>query len=409
MEINKPLKSENLILLNARKAVVVTFIIFVIYTFGSVYLLSYKIINYSDYNTIFTLLLIIHAIFCGRLYNAMSKNIILSLIMGILIVVLNWFALGIGTFLLTIYLLVTSNTALKKLDLNLAIPSEKITSLVSTEENKTPITEEVFRQESKAKKDLDYDEAYKKALYFIDKEEYDKALLYLEVAIKTDIISLKGKAYVNIGLCYGNLGNHAKAIDAFKQAIRIDPEYATAYYNLGTAYNSLSLYRDAIDAFKQAIRIDPDHNSAHFSLGFSYFKTGDKSSALDEYKILKELDIDLANKLFDLIYWYKGNLNEILKHKEGTRLNKKQRLVLAIFIPIIILFITLVIANSVGYTVITREVPESMSMFRKYIGTTTTIYKGNPFDWGRTWYVWVIYFVFCCIFEYKLFADKKER
>ncbi|GAI30685.1 unnamed protein product, partial [marine sediment metagenome] len=34
MEINKPLKSENLILLNARKAVVVTFIIFVIYTFG---------------------------------------------------------------------------------------------------------------------------------------------------------------------------------------------------------------------------------------------------------------------------------------------------------------------------------------------------------------------------------------
>ncbi|GAG26737.1 unnamed protein product, partial [marine sediment metagenome] len=111
-------------------------------------------------------------------------------------------------------------------------------------------------------------EAYKKALYFIDKEEYDKALLYLEVAIKTDIISLKGKAYVNIGLCYGNLGNHAKAIDAFKQAIRIDP----------------------------------DHNSAHFSLGFSYFKTGDKSSALDEYKILKELDIGLANKLFDSIY-----------------------------------------------------------------------------------------------------------
>jgi len=251
---------------------------------------------------IFILLIITYAIFCGRLYNVMSKNIILSFIIGILIVVLSWVALGAATHLLTIYLLVKSSTALKELDLNLAIPSEKINSLVLTEENKMPITEEVFGQESKAKKDLDYDEAYKKALYFINKEEYDKALLHLEVAIKTDIMSLKGKAYVNIGLCYGNLGNHAKAIDAFKQAIRIDPEYASAYYNLGTAYNSLSLYRDAIDAFKQAIRIDPDHTSAHVSLGFSYFKTGDKSSSLDEYKILKELDIDLANKLFNLIY-----------------------------------------------------------------------------------------------------------
>jgi len=232
----------------------------------------------------------------------MSKNVILSLIIGILIVVLNWFALGIGTFLLTIYLLVKSNTALKELDLNFAIPSEKITSLVSTEENKTPITEEVFGQESKAKKDLDYDEAYKKALYFIDKEEHDKALLYLEIAIKTDIISLKEKVYVNIGFCYGNLGNHVKAIEAFEQVIRIDPEYASAYYNLCTAYNNLSRYKDAIESFKQAIRIEPDHANAHFSLGFSYFKTGDKSSALDEYKILKGLDIDKANKLFDVIY-----------------------------------------------------------------------------------------------------------
>jgi tetratricopeptide (TPR) repeat protein len=232
----------------------------------------------------------------------MSKNVILSLIIGILIVVLNWYALGIGTFLLTIYLLVKSNTALKELDLNFAIPSEKITSFVSTEENKTPITEEVFGQESKVKKDLDHDEAYKKAIYFIDREEYDKALLYLEIAIKTDIISLKEKVYLNIGFCYGNLGNHVKAIEAFEQAIRIDPEYASAHYNLGTAYNSLNLYKDAIEAFKQAIRIEPDHTNAHFSLGFSYFKTGDKSSALDEYKILKELDIDKANKLFDTIY-----------------------------------------------------------------------------------------------------------
>jgi len=116
MEINKPLKSEQLILLNARKVVVITLIIFTIYTFSSTYLLGYKIINYANYNTIYTLLLITHAFFCGRLYNVMSKNIILSLIMGVLIVVLSWFALGIGTLILTIYILFKSNTALKELE-----------------------------------------------------------------------------------------------------------------------------------------------------------------------------------------------------------------------------------------------------------------------------------------------------
>ncbi len=87
-------------------------------------------------------------------------------------------------------------------------------------------------------------------------------------------------------------------------------------------------------------------------------------------------------------------------------MNKKQKLVLAIFVPIIILFITLVIANSVGHTEITRTLPEG-SYLRKYLGTTTT--EGNPFDWERTWYIWFLALIVCCIFEYKLFKDKKSN
>ena len=91
-------------------------------------------------------------------------------------------------------------------------------------------------------------------------------------------------------------------------------------------------------------------------------------------------------------------------------MNKNQKIVLAIFVPIIIFFVALMIANSVGYTEITREVPESMVFIRKYIGTTTTIYhKGNPFDWGRTWGVWLVYSASCCLFEFLLFRDKNDK
>jgi hypothetical protein len=188
-------------------------------------------------------------------------------------------------------------------NLNFAIPSEKIANLNLKEEKKTFTTEELFEQESKAKEDSDfYTEAYQKALYFIDKEEYDETLLYLEIAIKTDILSLKEDVYFYIGFCNDNMGNYSKAIEAYKQAIRINPNDAYTYYFLGSAYYSLSLYKESIEAYKQAISINPDYIKPHFFLGISYHLIGDKSSALNEYKILRNLDINFANDLFGMIY-----------------------------------------------------------------------------------------------------------
>jgi len=222
-------------------------------------------------------------------------------------------------------------------NLNFAVPSERIASLNLIEEEKIFTTEELFEQENEEKKDSDHAyEAYSKALYFMEKEEHAKALPYLEIAIKTDDLSLKEFVYFLIGFCNDDLGNYIKAIEAyiqvirinpnnslayyslgrdyglldlykdaieaFKQAIRIDPECVDAYNLLGVTYVQLDLYKDAIETYKQAIRIDPNDADSHVGLGFSYFLIGDKNSALDEYKILKELDIDKANELFDLIY-----------------------------------------------------------------------------------------------------------
>jgi hypothetical protein len=41
--------------------------------------------------------------------------------------------------------------------------------------------------------------------------------------------------------------------------------------------------------------------------------------------------------------------------------------------------------------------------------TTRTYHEGNPFNWERTWYIWLLSLTFCCIFEYTLFADKKKE
>ena len=93
-------------------------------------------------------------------------------------------------------------------------------------------------------------------------------------------------------------------------------------------------------------------------------------------------------------------------------MNKNQKIILAIFIPIIILFITLMIANSVGVTcVTTTEILSEDDPFYELLGriSTSTSYSNDLFDWEKTWFVWMFYLIFCCIFEYRLFADKKNK
>jgi tetratricopeptide (TPR) repeat protein len=190
-------------------------------------------------------------------------------------------------------------------NLNFAIPSEKIANLKAIREKKTITTEELFwglGWGENIESNNVPQKAYDKALYFIDKREYEKALPYLEIAIKTDISSLKAWAYFQSGFCYGKLESYAKTIEAYKQAINIDPDFAEACYNLGLTCIVLGYYTKAIEVFKQAIRIDPDFAEAYVGLGAAYLCIGDRNSALNEYKILEELDIDLANELFDLIY-----------------------------------------------------------------------------------------------------------
>jgi uncharacterized membrane protein YhaH (DUF805 family) len=64
----------------------------------------------------------------------------------------------------------------------------------------------------------------------------------------------------------------------------------------------LGRYQDTIESYKQAIRINPDYAETYYNLGAAYLRVGDKGSALEEYKILKTLDTEKANELFNLIY-----------------------------------------------------------------------------------------------------------
>jgi len=210
-------------------------------------------------------------------------------------------------------------------NLNFAIPSERIASLNLIEEEKTFTTEELFKQEEKDKKDSDYAyEAANKALYFIDKEEYEKALPYLEIAIKTDILIEKEFIYFSIGICNVELSNYKEAIEACKKAICIDTDYLHAYYNLGRVYDMLGLDKDAIEAYKQAIRIDPRYVDAYNILGLAYESLSLDKEAIEAFKQAIRIDPNYFHAYYNLgrVYRRLGLYEDAIKaYKQVIRID----------------------------------------------------------------------------------------
>jgi len=90
------------------------------------------------------------------------------------------------------------------------------------------------------------------------------------------------EAQKKLGLGYYSSGLFIEAIEAFKQAIRINPEDAEAYKMLGKAYYRLPYppnIGEAIKAYKEAIRIHPEDVEAYKMLAETGYDEGDEEAA----------------------------------------------------------------------------------------------------------------------------------
>src|SRR6266542_1634820 len=138
-------------------------------------------------------------------------------------------------------------------------------------------------------------------------------------------------AYYALGLVYRDWGKADEEIQAYKQAIRLRPDYTVAYErlgarylkskkypeaieafkqlttlkpgdpvtpnNLGEAYLEMGRLNEALEAFRQAIRLKPDFGRAYFNLGKCFLAMGNREGAVEQYNILQNLDQDWAEKL----------------------------------------------------------------------------------------------------------------
>jgi len=97
-------------------------------------------------------------------------------------------------------------------------------------------------------------------------------------AISYDVMN-----YQNMGRAHSTKRDYEAAIEYFKKAIELKPDYAKAYYNMAGAYGNNQDYDKAIEYFEKTIELRPDYADAYYYIGYAYELKGDTAKEA-EYK-----------------------------------------------------------------------------------------------------------------------------
>ena len=87
-----------------------------------------------------------------------------------------------------------------------------------------------------------------------------------------------------MGACYKSLSDIDAAVQMFKTATKIKPDYAEAHFNLGVILKDLGKLKEAVDCFQRSIAIQPNYPDAHNNLGNALVDLDQREAAIESYE-----------------------------------------------------------------------------------------------------------------------------
>lgn len=148
------------------------------------------------------------------------------------------------------------------------------------------------------------------------------------IAIWTDTIQQRpqnGRAWINLGLAYGQAGQFDSAVASLQRALEVLPTRsvarAGAYNNLANVRRSQGRYREAVTHLSEALRVNPYDANAHNNLGDALQHLGRREDAMDHFRTAIRLQPDhpLAHYNLSLLLTELGDVDEALRELQTAR------------------------------------------------------------------------------------------
>ena len=107
---------------------------------------------------------------------------------------------------------------------------------------------------------------------FLEKKQPGAALREYRNAVRVD--SQYAPARLGLGKAHAMRNELDLALDEFRRAIRIDPGLAEAYFERGKVYGTQAKLTPAMREFDKSIELDPENAAAYNSRGFALIAMG---------------------------------------------------------------------------------------------------------------------------------------
>lgn len=119
-----------------------------------------------------------------------------------------------------------------------------------------------------------------------DNENPDSPFIKKSLSLDADFF----QSHYGLGLLYAKRKDFDRAIDHYKECVRVNPKHPWPYYSLGHAYSQQKKYDLAIPEYENAIGLDENLNDAYFFLGLaSYYERQDKKARQNLQRYLERV------------------------------------------------------------------------------------------------------------------------
>ena len=93
----------------------------------------------------------------------------------------------------------------------------------------------------------------------------------------------------NLGIVYQRRGDHVHAIEQFRKAIGLQPDYLAPRVLLGSSLLAMRRVPEAVRELERAVKLEPKQPLARLELAKAYERANKLAAMTDEYRMLREL------------------------------------------------------------------------------------------------------------------------